>query len=96
MYAIRSYYVNRQRRQQIIAEQARLAAIVESSADAIIGENLMGVITSWNSAAEQLFGYTSEEALGHLLSDLVLPRELLSEETEILARIGRGEQILVV
>ncbi|MDV7212372.1 PAS domain S-box protein [Azotobacter beijerinckii] len=86
--------INRQRRQQIIAEQARLAAVVESSADAIIGKNLVGMVTSWNHGAEHLFGYTVDEALGHLLSDLVVPRELLAEEADILARISRGEQIL--
>jgi len=86
--------ISRQRRQQIVAEQARLAAIVENSADAIIGSNLIGVVNSWNRAAEQLFGYTAEEALGHLLGDLVVPRELLVEEADLLARIGRGEQIL--
>ncbi|SER84300.1 PAS domain S-box-containing protein [Azotobacter beijerinckii] len=86
--------ISQQRRRQIASEQARLAAIVEGSADAIIGTDLVGVVTCWNSAAERLFGYTTDEALGHLLRDLVVPRELLAEEADILARIGRGEQIL--
>ncbi|SEP69389.1 PAS domain S-box-containing protein [Azotobacter beijerinckii] len=85
--------ISQQRRRQIASEQARLAAIVEGSADAIIGKNLVGVVTSWNHGAEHLFGYTTDEALGHLLSDLVVPRELLAEEADILACIGRGEHV---
>jgi PAS domain S-box-containing protein len=85
--------VSRQRRRQIFAEQARLAAIVESSADAIIGKNLDGIVTNWNKGAEHLFGYTSEEAVGRTLADLIVPEELVAQETHILARIRAGECI---
>jgi PAS domain S-box-containing protein len=85
--------VSRQRRRQILAEQARLAAIVESSAEAIIGKTLDGVVTNWNKAAEHLFGYTPEEAVGQTLANLIVPPELVTEEAQILARIRAGERI---
>jgi PAS domain S-box-containing protein len=70
--------------------RARLAAIVESSADAIISKTLDGVITSWNPAAETIFGYTAAEAIGHSML-MLFPADQLHEETEILARLKRGE-----
>ena len=85
--------VSRQRRRQIFAEQARLAAIVESSADGIIGKTLDGIVTNWNKGAERLFGYTAEEAVGQTLADLVVPEALVAEEAEILVRIRAGERI---
>jgi len=72
--------------------RTRLAAIVESSDDAIFSKTLDGVITSWNPGAERLFGYTSQEAIGQRMQMLV-PPEILDEETEILARIARGEAV---
>ena len=74
------------------APQELLAAIVESSDDAIISKTLEGVITSWNAGAERIFGYTAEEAIGKHIS-LLIPEERLAEETEILARVRRGERI---
>ncbi|AIT78667.1 hypothetical protein JI59_01990 [Novosphingobium pentaromativorans US6-1] len=71
---------------------ARLAAIVESSDDAIIGKNLEGVITSWNRGGERLFGYTAREAIGQPMQ-MVIPRDRTDEEAEILARIHRKEHI---
>ncbi|NWA26820.1 PAS domain S-box protein [Pseudomonas gingeri] len=85
--------VSSQRRLQVIAEQARLASIVEGSADAIIGKTLEGVVTSWNQGAQNLLGYTAQEAVGQPLVKLIVPPELASEEVEILARIARGETI---
>ncbi|KAA0987336.1 PAS domain S-box protein [Pseudomonas sp. ANT_J12] len=85
--------VSRQRRRQIFAEQARLAAIVESSADGIIGKTLDGVVTNWNKGAEHLFGYTAEEAVGQTLISLIVPEELVADETHILTSIRAGERI---
>jgi len=69
-----------------------LAAIVDSSDDAIVSKNLDGVITSWNKGAQQLFGYTSEEAVGQHIS-LIIPADRRDEETTILGRLKRGERI---
>jgi len=72
--------------------RARLAAIVESSDDAIISKTLDGVIRTWNAGAERIFGYRAEEAIGRSIT-LIIPTELLNEEHEILARLARGERI---
>jgi PAS domain S-box-containing protein len=76
------------------AEEAkyRLAAIVESSDDAIISKTLDGVVTSWNRTAERMFGYTAEEAIGKSIT-LIIPEERLPEEREILSRVLRGERL---
>ena len=71
---------------------ARLAAIVESSEDAIMAKSLDGIITSWNKSAEHLFGYTTEEAVGQPKS-MLLPSDRPSEVKDILARIQNGEVI---
>jgi PAS domain S-box-containing protein len=72
--------------------QARLAAIVESSDDAIISKTLDGVIRSWNSGAERLFGYSHQEAVGQSIT-LIIPPERQGEEHVILERLCRGERV---
>jgi PAS domain S-box-containing protein len=74
-------------------EQLRhLAAIVESSADAIVSKTLEGTIFTWNAGAEDTYGYTAEEAIGRHMS-LLLPADRPDEEAEILDRIGRGQSV---
>src|SRR6202163_2832909 len=70
----------------------QLAAIVESSEDAIISKNLDGVISSWNQSAERIFGYTAEEAVGKNIT-LIIPPDRRDEETAILERLRRGEHV---
>lgn len=77
---------------QGLSERAWLAAIVESSDDAIVGKTLQGVILSWNGAAERLFGYSAEEAIGRHIS-LIIPEDRLDEESEILSRLSQGKSI---
>lgn len=76
------------------AEQANslLAAIVGSSDDAIVSKRLDGTINSWNKAAERMFGYTAEEAVGQHIT-LIIPPDRRDEETQILQRLRRGERI---
>jgi PAS domain S-box-containing protein len=69
-----------------------LAAIVDSSEDAIVSKTLEGSITSWNASAEQLFGYTASEAVGQHIS-LIIPGDRTDEETVIIERIKKGERI---
>jgi PAS domain S-box-containing protein len=69
-----------------------LAAIVDFSDDAIISKSLNGIITSWNRAAERIFGYTTEQAIGQHIT-LIIPVDRHAEETKILERLKRGERI---
>jgi PAS domain S-box-containing protein len=75
-------------------EQAafRLAAIVESSDDAIVSKDLNGIITSWNQGAERIFGYKAEEIIGQPVT-IIIPPELHDDEPRILAKIRAGERI---
>jgi len=70
-----------------------LAAIVESSDDAIIGESLEGVVTSWNRSSERMFGYSASEAVGKPVSSLIWPAEEDEKDLDLLRRVRRGERI---
>jgi PAS domain S-box-containing protein len=70
----------------------RLAAIIESSHDAILSKNLDGIITSWNEAACRMFGYTEEEIVGHSILELI-PPQLRWEEANIMRKLRAGERI---
>ena len=70
----------------------RLAAIIESSDDAIVSKDLNGIITSWNQAAERMFGYSAAEAVGESIT-MIIPSDRLSEEREVLSRIRRGDKV---
>ncbi len=79
-------------RKQVESDLLRLAAIVESSGDAIISENLEGVITSWNNGAERIFGYSTEEIMGRHISE-IFPPEMTEEEKQTLEQIVRGDRV---
>jgi PAS domain S-box-containing protein len=70
----------------------RLAAVVESSDGAIITQDLTSIITSWNPAAERLFGYTAAEAIGKSIR-MLIPDELQGKEDLVLATIRAGERV---
>ena len=67
----------------------RLAAIVESSDDAIVSKDLNGIVTSWNRTAERMFGYTAEEMIGRSITTII-PRDRLGEETHVMSQIRAG------
>lgn len=81
----------RERASQLLTARF-LASIVESSNDAIISKSLDGTIQSWNAAAERLFGYTSQQAVGQHIS-LIIPPERIAEEDQIIARLKEGQRI---
>jgi PAS domain S-box-containing protein len=79
-------------RKSIELAGARLAAIVESSDDAIVGKDLSGVVTSWNAGAEKIYGYSAEEMIGRSMERLI-PPDRRQEEAEILEHVRRGESV---
>jgi PAS domain S-box-containing protein len=78
--------------QQAQIASRRLAAIIDSSNDAIVAKDLNGIVTSWNAGAERIFGYTAAEMIGSSIKRII-PRDRYAEEEDILARIRRGEHI---
>jgi PAS domain S-box-containing protein len=80
------------RSQRIPGDAMRLAAIVDSSDDAIVGKDLNSTITSWNAAAERMFGYNAEEAIGRSVR-MLIPADRQHEEDEVLRRITHGEKL---
>ncbi len=74
------------------AQREHLAAVVDSSDDAIVSKDLRGIIDAWNRGAEKIFGYTAAEAIGQPML-MLFPPERRSEEAGILERIGRGESV---
>ena len=79
-------------RRRAQADQARLAAIVQSSEDAILGCTLDLVVTSWNPGAERLYGYSSEEMIGRRL-DILFPPERHEQDERVVGRIAAGERV---
>jgi PAS domain S-box-containing protein len=79
-------------RVQAAAAARQLAAIVESSDDAIVTKDLTSIITSWNAGAERIFGYTAAEAVGQSVR-MLIPKELQNEEDIVLAKIRAGEKV---
>ena len=80
-------------RRRLDEARARLAAIVDSSEDVIVSKNLDGIVTSWNRAAERMFGWTAAEAIGRPIMLLIIPNDRRDEEESMLARLRRGEQV---
>ncbi len=74
------------------ADARRLAAIVESSDDAIVSKDLNGIVSSWNRAAERMFGYSADEAIGRPIT-IIIPEDRLHEEIEVLRRIRAGQTV---
>jgi PAS domain S-box-containing protein len=95
-YAGKRYWLRVQEditeRKQAEVAQAYLAAIVESSNDAIIGKTLLGIITSWNNYAEKLYGYRASEIIGRPIN-ILIPPDRQAEEEEMLEMLRRGDRI---
>ena len=77
---------------QLWEYRSRLAAIIDSSEDAIIGKDLNGIVTSWNKGAEHIYGYTADEIVGKSIS-MITPKDRPDEVPEILKKIQRGEGV---
>ena len=91
-YAMENFETQRRNR-EAERELRRLAAIVESTEDAILSKDLNGVVQTWNPAAERIFGFTAAEMVGQSVSRII-PPELAGEEASLLERIRLGERII--
>jgi PAS domain S-box-containing protein len=80
------------RQKQLEREAVRLAAIVDSSEDAIVSKDLDGIVQTWNRAAERMFGYTADEMVGRSIL-VIIPPDRRSEERSVLARIRAGQSV---
>ena len=80
-------------KQALFAQQARLAAVVNGSNDAVVVKTLEGVITDWNAAAERIFGFPAQTAIGKHMAELVVPPDRQHEETDILSRVRQGQEV---
>ncbi|MGJ4941481.1 PAS domain S-box protein [Bradyrhizobium sp. HKCCYLS1011] len=89
---VQEHYLTEAARDHFAARERLYSAAVESSSDAIITKSLDGTITGWNPAAQRVFGYTAEEAVGRN-TDLIVPTDRTGEPQDILARVGRDERI---
>src|SRR5690606_11875862 len=87
------FATSQRRQREVLAEQARSAAIVDSSSDAIIGQTLAGTVTHWNPGAESIFGYSAAQAVGRPLQELIVPDERIDEERRILHAISTGQPV---
>lgn len=87
------YRLTRVEQQRVSVEQARSAAIVEGSQDAIIGITLDGHVTDWNKGAEYIFGYTAQEVLGKSVLELIIPSDKKDEEQLIYNKVENGQHV---
>ncbi|WP_416307751.1 PAS domain S-box protein [Neptunicella sp. SCSIO 80796] len=85
--------INFYRRRLLTRHKAELAAIVTNANEVIIGKDKEGIITSWNGAAEQMFGYAESEAIGMKVMDLIVPPDKIDEEDYIVSKIIKDEKI---
>src|SRR5258708_10896728 len=83
---------NPMRPPETLDPQAHLAALIQSSDDAIVSKNLDGIIMSWNPAAERMFGFTESEAVGKSIY-LIIPEDRKQEEEVVLSRVRSGEGV---
>ncbi len=81
-----------QRANQLVTDGRLLSAIVQSSQDAIVSKDLNGIVTSWNRAAEEIFGYSAAEMIGQSITRII-PKDRLDEEVYVLDNIRRGQRI---
>ena len=91
-YVFNAFLSDITERKRAEENRIRMASIVESSEDAIIGKTLDGIVTSWNGGAERTFGYTADEVIGKAIG-LLIPHDRLDEESQIIERVKQGERV---